>query len=167
MPNPTIKIAVSQADATLVQTCTLTAGMQNTPTVKFSFSEEWTGMGKTAVVRAGSVCLELLITNNQITVPYEALEVAGVNLIIGVYGTDTAIAIPTVWCACGEILDGTDVEEPSNVGVATPTLVDQMLAYADDIEAIAETLDGLAIRTVAVNTTNANDTLNPTTSIVV
>lgn len=157
MAVPTIKIAVSQADATLVQTVTLTAGMQNLPIVKFSFSDEWAGLGKTAVVRAGSVVLELLVVNNQITVPYEALEVAGVNLIIGVYGTDAAVAIPTVWCSCGEILDGTDVNEPSNVGEATPELVDQMIAYAGEIEAIAETLDGLAIRNVEVDDEDAGN----------
>ncbi|MBO7423135.1 MAG: hypothetical protein J6T99_07080, partial [Oscillospiraceae bacterium] len=156
MANPTIKIAVSQADATLVQTTTLTAGMRVTPTVKFSFADEWSGLGKTAVCRAGAVCLEVLIVNNQITVPIECLETAGVNLIIGVYGTDTTIAIPTVWCACGEILSGTNVEEPSNVGEATPTLVDQMLAYAADIEALAEDIDENVIRNVAVNTEGAN-----------
>ena len=157
MSNPLIKIAVSQADATLVQTCTLTAGMQNTPTVKFTFSEEWSGLGKTAVVRAGNVCLEVLVTNNQITVPVEALASAGVNLIIGVYGTNTAIAIPTVWCACGEILSGTIPNDASNVGTATQSLVDQMLAYAGEIEELAEEIGSYDITNVAVNDTNAGN----------
>ena len=156
MSTPTIKIAVSQADATLVQTCTLTAGMQNLPIVKFSFSDEWAGLGKTAVCRAGSVCLEVLVTNSTITVPVECLETAGVNLIIGVYGTDTAVAIPTVWCSCGEILDGTDVDEPSNVGEATAELVDQMIAYAAEIEGVAETLEENVITEAQAIDTNAN-----------
>ena len=156
MSTPTIKIAVSQADATLVQTCTLTAGMQNLPIVKFSFSDEWAGLGKTAVCRAGSTVLEVLVVNSQITVPVECLETAGVNLIIGVYGTDTAVAIPTVWCSCGEILDGTDVDEPSNVGEATEALVDQMIAYAAEIEGVAETLEENVITEAQAIDTNAN-----------
>lgn len=156
MSTPTIKIAVSQADATLVQTCTLTAGMVNVPVVKFTFTDEWAGLGKTAVVRAGSEVLEVLVVNNQITVPVECLATAGVNLIVGIYGTDTSIAIPTVWCAVGEILDGTDVTEASNEGTATENLVDQMLAYAEEIESISDTLDTYAFRTVTVNTTGAN-----------
>ena len=156
MSTPIIKISVSQADATLVQSTTLTAGMVNLPIVKFSFTDEWSGLGKTAVVRAGSVVETVLITNNQITVPVECLETAGVNLIVGVYGTDATVVIPTVWCSCGEILDGTDLEEAENVGTATESLVDQMLAYAQDIEGIAETLEDYAIRTVTVNTDGAN-----------
>ena len=156
MSTPIIKISVSQADATLFQSTTLTAGMVNLPIVKFSFTDEWSGLGKTAVVRAGSVVETVLITNNQITVPVECLETAGVNLIVGVYGTDATVVIPTVWCSCGEILDGTDLEEAENVGTATESLVDQMLAYAQDIEGIAETLEDYAIRTVTVNTDGAN-----------
>ena len=156
MSTPTIKIAVSQADATLVQSITLTAGMVNLPVVKFAFTEEWTGLGKTAVVRAGSTVLEVLVTNNQITVPYECLETAGVNLIIGVYGTDATVVIPTVWCACGEILDGTDTSSAANPGTPTQPLVDQMLAYAQEIEAIAESMEDHEIVNVAVNTTGAN-----------
>ena len=158
MPTPTIKIKVSQADATLKQTCTLTAGMVNVPTVNFEFSEEWSGLGKAAVVRAGTVTKAATIINNKITVPNECLETAGVNLIIGIYGTnaDDVIVIPTVWCSCGEVLDGTVLDGADNIGEATSSLVDQMLSYAQDIEAIAEDLDDLAIRTVAVDTTGAN-----------
>ena len=156
MSTPTIKIRVSQADALLVQSCTLTAGMQTLPEVKFSFTEDWTGYGKVAVVRAGSVTKTVSIVSNQITVPYECLENAGVSLIIGVYGTDAAHRIPTVWCACGEILDGTDISSADNVGTATESLVDQMIAYAAAIEGVAETLEDYAIRNVEVNTTGAN-----------
>ena len=157
MSTPTIKIAVSQADATLVQTTTLTAGMQNLPVVKFSFTDEWAGLGKTAVCRAGSVCLDVLVLNDQITVPYECLETAGVNLIIGVYGADTQVVIPTVWCSAGEILDGTEVEEASNVGTPTTDLVDQMLGYAEDVATAAQTLEDYAIRSVNVDNDDADD----------
>lgn len=156
MSTPVIKIAVSQADATLIQSVTLTAGMVSLPEVKFSFTDEWTGLGKKAIVRAGNTAKEVLITNNKIIVPVECLATAGVDLIIGVYGADETVVLPTVWCACGEILDGTDTSGADNQGEATTTLVDQMLAYAADIEAIAETLEDYAIRNVEVNTTGAN-----------
>lgn len=156
MSTPTIKIAVSQADATLVQATTLTSGMQNLPVVKFYFTDEWAGLGKTAVFIAGSVALEVLVVNNQAVVPAECLETAGVNLTVGIYGANTQIVLPTVYCSCGEILTGTDVGDASNVGEPTTELVDQMLGYAAEIEAVADTLDNLAIRTVTVNTDGAN-----------
>lgn len=156
MSTPTIKIAVSQADATLVQATTLTSGMQNLPVVKFYFTDEWAGLGKTAVFIAGSVALEVLVVNNQAVVPAECLATAGVNLTVGIYGANTQIVLPTVYCSCGEILTGTDVGDASNVGEPTTELVDQMLGYAAEIEAVADTLDNLAIRTVTVNTDGAN-----------
>lgn len=156
MPTPTIKIAVSQADATLVQTCTLTAGMQNTPVVRFTFSDEWDNLGKMAVVRAGSSAVEVLVVNNQITIPVESVAVAGVNLIIGVYGANTSIVIPTVWCSVGEILDGTTIEDADNNAEPTASDVAQMLEYAAAVESAAETLKENVITEAEAVDTNAN-----------
>ena len=156
MSNPLIKISVSQADATLVQTCTITAGMQSTPTVRFTFSDEWDNLGKMAVVRAGDSAVEVLVVNNQITIPAESVAVAGVNLIVGVYGANTSIVIPTVWCSVGEILDGTTIEDADNNADPTPSDIQQMLDYAAEIAATAETLEEYAILDTEVVDTGAN-----------
>lgn len=160
-----IKIQCSAADAYLIQTETLTAGMVNLPVVKFEFSDDWEGLGKTAVVRAGEVSKELLVVADQIIVPAECMADAGVNLIIGVWGANASIELPTVWCACGEILDGTDPDAATNHEDATTSEVAQMLAYAEAIEEYAETLDGNVIRSVATDVTDADQ--YGTTSVVV
>ena len=151
-----IRIRCDRANAYLQETETLTAGMVNLPTVQFTFSEDWDGYGKTAVVRAGNVRVEVLLIEDAITVPAGCLEVAGVNLIIGVYGADSTHELPTVWCACGEILDGTDINSAINHTEATSSNVDQMLEYAASIEAYAEDLDENVIREVEADDTNAN-----------
>lgn len=160
MSTPTIKIAVSQADATLVQSCTLTAGMQGTaPVVRFSFSDEWENLGKTVVFRAGTVVETVWMSGNEADVPDECLATAGVNLIVGVYGVNVTtlnVIIPTVWCACGEILDGTTYEGAANIGTATPSLVDQMSDYAEQVANSAETLETYAVRTFHVNMDDAD-----------
>lgn len=151
-----IRIYCEAADAVLKETQTLTAGMINYPEVLLTFSDDWDGYGKAAVVRAGEVTVDVLIVNNKFVVPAECLQEAGVSLIVGVSGSDGVHTIPTIWCSCGEIQDGTDVNEASNVGTATPSLVDQMIAYAQAIEDYAEDLDTHVIRTVAANSTGAN-----------
>ena len=130
--------------------------MQYTPTVKFTFAPEWGGLGKMAVVRAGDSAVEVLVTNNEITIPVESLAEAGVNLIVGVYGANTSIVIPTVWCPVGEILDGTTIEDADNNAEPTPSDVAQMLAYAESIETTAQTLEENVITETQVVDTNAN-----------
>lgn len=151
-----IKIQCSAADAYLLQTETLTAGMVNLPVVQFEFSSDWDGLGKTAVVRAGTVIEELLVVDDEITVPASCMNEAGVNLIIGVWGGNASVELPTVWCACGEILDGTDPSSATNHTEASTSEVAQMLGYAEAIESYARTLDGSVIRSVATDTTDAD-----------
>ena len=130
-----IRIYCSKADATLQETETLTAGMVNTPVVQFTFSSDWDGLGKSAIVRAGTVIKEVVVSNNQIIVPSECLAKAGVNLIIGVWGGNFTTELPTVWCACGEIQDATNPNSALNHEDATASNVAQMLAAAERAEA--------------------------------
>lgn len=135
-----IRIYCSKADATLLETETLTAGMVNTPSVLFTFSSDWNGLGKTAIVRAGTVIKEVVLDNDQITVPAECLAKAGVNLIIGVWGGNFVTELPTVWCACGEIQDSTNPSAASNHDEPTASNVAQMLGLAERAE---EALSGI------------------------
>ena len=126
-----IRIYCEKADAILKETQTLTSGMEVYPTVVLTFSSDWDGMGKAAVVRNGDTYIDVLIENSKFVVPYECLQDAGNELIIGISGTNGISVIPTVWCSCGTVLEGTDIHESGNVGTPTTDLVNQMLGYAE------------------------------------
>lgn len=151
-----IRIYCDAADAWLRETQTLTAGMINYPEVLLTFSDDWDGYGKAVIVRAGTVEKAALIVNNKFVVPSECLAESGVNLIVGISGSDGVHTIPTIWCSCGEIMDGTDVQDSTAIGEATPALVDQMLGYAQDVVDEAQMLKNYIIKTVAYDNTNAN-----------
>ncbi len=136
-----IRIYCSKADATLLETETLTAGMVNIPNVLFTFSSDWDGLGKTAIVRAGTVIREVVLENNQITIPAECLAKAGVNLIVGVWGGNFVTELPTVWCACGEIQDSTNPSAATNHEDPTASNVAQMLAAAERAEAAVDQIE--------------------------
>ena len=149
-----IRIYCEKAQAVLKETEVLTAGMLNYPTVKLSYSEDLESFGKAAVVRAGNVSQSVTIVNNEFTVPYECLENSGVNLIIGIRFVGDSPVVPSVWCDCGMIYDGAD--SGGGTGTATQSLVDQMIAYAGEIDGIAQNLDKSVVRSVAAVNTNAN-----------
>lgn len=151
-----IRIYCEAADAVLKETQTLTAGMINYPEVLLTFSDAWDGFGKAVIVKAGEVEESALLVNNKFIVPSECLAESGVNLIVGVSGSDGVETIPTIWCSCGMIMDSVDVNDSTATGTATPSLVEQMIAYAGQIEAYAEDLDENVIRVVDVNDTGAN-----------
>lgn len=138
-----IRIHCAKADATLLETETLTAGMMNTPSVLFTFSSDWDSLGKTAIVRAGTVIREVVLDNNQITIPPECLAKAGVNLIVGVWGGNFITELPTVWCACGEIQDSTNPAGATNHEEGTPSNVAQMLAAAERAESALNSIQGI------------------------
>ena len=133
-----IRIYCEKADAILKETQTLTAGMEVYPTVVLTFSKDWDGMGKAAVVRNGDTYVDVLIKDNKFVVPYECLAEAGNELIIGISGSNGTSVIPTIWCSCGTVLEGADVHESGNVGTATESLVLQMLGYAGAAKTAAE-----------------------------
>lgn len=153
-----IRIYCEAADAVLKETQTLTAGMTNYPEVILTFSDDWDGFGKAVVVRAGDADpVGVLVVNNKFIVPHECLTQSGVNLIVGVSGTNGTSTIPTIWCSCGEIMDSVDIDEPAISGGATPTLVNQMLGYAQQVAAEAEELESYIVKTVAVDDTDAGN----------
>ena len=109
----------------------ITTGSVGIP-VHFAFSNDWEGLTKIAVFRAGEVSVDVLLSENACTVPPEVLEKSGEDLIIGLYGTsgDGTTVIPTVYACAGCIFRGT---EPSGVDPApqTPSLIDQLVAAVE------------------------------------
>lgn len=133
-----IRIYCEKADAILKETQTLTSGMEVYPTVVLTFSEEWNGMGKAAVVRNGNKYVAVLVKDNKFVIPRECMEESGNELIVGISGSNGVMVIPTIWCSCGTVLEGADVNETGNLGEPTEDLVQQMLGYAEEAKEAAE-----------------------------
>lgn len=95
------KLAVLEREA-------VTSGSVNVYPVRFGFSEDWAGLEKTAVFRAGEKTISILLDETgECVVPWEALAVPGRRLEAGVYGTrGTEVVLPTVWSDLGYIETG-------------------------------------------------------------
>lgn len=116
----------------------VTSGSAGVYRVRFTFSEDWTGLTKTAVFRAGGVGVSVLLTGEECDVPPEVTGkcLAGYGLRVGLYGVrGDAVILNTVWSDLATIQDGvcTPHEEPF-----TPSQFDQVLA------ALAKKGDGLS-----------------------
>lgn len=76
----------------------ITSGTAGLPVI-FTFDNQWNGLSKTAVFRAGCVQKIRESLEDETTVPWEVLKKPGVWLSIGVYGVDESgtVVIPTIW----------------------------------------------------------------------
>lgn len=110
----------------------VTSGSVNVYEVRFSFSEEWYGLTKTAVFRAGEKNVPVLLDETgACVVPWEVLAAPGLRLEAGVYGTRSGdVVLPTVWADLGYICTGAAPGSPS--WPPTPELWEQELARKGD-----------------------------------
>lgn len=101
----------------------LTAGMAKAVTVELVFSEDWSGLTKTAVFSAGRTTVDVLESawdGNKVVVPHEILADAGPIARVGVYGANAdGLILPTVWVTLGKVMPAA---EPSGDPGADPTL---------------------------------------------
>ena len=101
----------------------LTAGMAKAVTVEFVFSDDWSGLTKTAVFSAGRTTVDMLESawdGNKVVVPHEILADAGPIARVGVYGANAdGLILPTVWVTLGKVMPAA---EPSGDPGADPTL---------------------------------------------
>lgn len=101
----------------------LTAGMAKAVTVEFVFSDDWSGLTKTAVFSAGRTTVDVLESawdGNKVVVPHEILADAGPITRVGVYGANAdGLILPTVWVTLGKVMPAA---EPSGDPGADPTL---------------------------------------------
>lgn len=101
----------------------LTAGMAKAVTVEFVFSDDWSGLMKTAVFSAGRTTVDVLESawdGNKVVVPHEILADAGPIARVGVYGANVdGLILPTVWVTLGKVMPAA---EPSGDPGADPTL---------------------------------------------
>ena len=101
----------------------LTAGMAKAVTVEFVFSNDWSGLTKTAVFSAGRTTVDVMESawdGNKVVVPHEILADAGPIARVGVYGANAdGLILPTVWVTLGKVMPAA---EPSGDPGADPTL---------------------------------------------
>lgn len=113
---------------------TVTSGSVGVYPVRFQFSPEWEGLGRTACFRSGGQVVSVLLDGrNECTVPWEVIgpDCKGKRLYAGVYGSrDGSVVLPTVWADLGAVLEGAacgaDARPP------TPELWRQELAAKAD-----------------------------------
>lgn len=115
-----VVIGVDGANAAVRKQDVLTVGMVGAK-AEFRFDEKWDGLGKTAVFRQGNVTKDAAVFDGTVTIPWEALQLPGIPVSIGVYGTngDGSTVIPTVWTKTAPVQPGTD---PSGDESADPSL---------------------------------------------
>lgn len=131
------KIDVYKANAVLRQQETITSGSQRAFSVFFNLEcEDWSGLTKRAVFRAGGVTREVLLDVTHICeIPWEVLEKPNVTLEIGVYGTDeTGVVLPTVWVSAGKIKQGT--EQSKKAQTPTPDVWEQLTGMIGNLESL-------------------------------
>lgn len=119
-----IQIHITKASAHLCSPPELlTAGMAKAVTVEFVFSDDWSGLTKTAVFSAGRTTVDVLERawdGNKVVVPHEILADAGPIARVGVYGANAdGLILPTVWVTLGKVMPAA---EPSGDPGADPTL---------------------------------------------
>lgn len=101
---------VLRADKAELSVCsreTLTSGAENVFPVRFEFSDDWEGLEKTAIFRAGCVGTAVPLTEESCLIPREPLAAPGRYLMAGVQGrAGDREVLPTVWANLGLIREG-------------------------------------------------------------
>ena len=142
-----ITITVTNRKAVGVPISDVTVGAVGIP-VYFNFSEDWEGLSKIAVFKAGDTsvtqdldAVEMAVFQNKTTVPHEVLTTAYERLWVGIYGMNPqgTVVTPTIWADIGAIQPGTELVDvdPSE---PTPSWVAQVQAAAEMALDIAEDL---------------------------
>lgn len=123
----------------LTESETLTSGAVDLYQCSFTFDPDWDGLTRTAVFVGSGVSISMLLdSTNQVTIPWEPLQLAGGPLIVGVYGTANGVVVlPTIWCTLGIIQSGTDMGDESQP--PTPTVYAQIISSIGNLEELETT----------------------------
>lgn len=110
----------------------VTSGSVNVYDVKFLFSDDWAGLVRTAVFRAGGKTASVLLgETGECSIPWEVLQKPGLRLEAGIYGTrGEEVVLPTIWADMAFISAGAAPGE--NARPPTPELWQQELAKKGD-----------------------------------
>lgn len=160
-----ISVTVTNRKAVAVPLTDVTVGAVGIP-VSFHFTEDWDGLSKIAVFKAGDVTpVEVAILNNTANVPHEVLVDEYEVLWIGIYGSNAqgTTVIPTIWANAGAIQPGTELEtvDPSE---PTPSWVAQVQAAAEEALTIANEIKDDA-ESGAFDGEDGTDGVSPTVTV--
>ena len=110
----------------------LTSGSVNVYEVHFEFSEDWDGLTKTAVFKAGAEAQSVLLDDSCVcSIPWESLQKPWARLTAGVCGTrDGGVVLPTIWAGLGVIQEG--AVPVGDAGPSMPELWRQALDRKQD-----------------------------------
>lgn len=114
------KIEVSCTTATVTWSTEIPKGLVGGK-VQITYTDDiWANLNKTVVFR-GAVTKDVLDNGNEVVIPAEVLSRSGINLYVGVYGTnaENKVGIPTFWAKLGVIRDAAD---PNDDPLADPSL---------------------------------------------
>ena len=134
-----IKLNVSAANIAVEEKETLTEGRVGL-LCQFRFTDEWTGLAKTAVFD-GADSRDVILKSDTVAIPAECLSAEGYSLSVGVYGKNAAgdIVIPTVYATVGKIQRSAypSGREPA---APTPDVVAQIQQAAANAEELARSV---------------------------
>lgn len=116
---------------------TLTSGMSNAAFCNVTFDSSWDGLTKIAVFTNGRRSVDVPEADwngNTFPVPAEVLTTPGLNVWLGLYGTDgETVVLPTVWCSLGTVREGADPSGADNLEAESPVWA-QVLARQEALE---------------------------------
>ena len=109
--------------------------------IQFEFSSDWEGLSRTAVFETDKRKIAKFLSSgtSAIEIPWEICEEAGLDAVVGIYGTDDAgrIVIPTVYAKLGTVSVGATRTGAENAKTPTASDVQQIMAAAANAESIA------------------------------
>ena len=90
------------------QTEPITSGSQNVYVVQFRLSEEWDPLVATAVFMASNRIVNVLLDEDrECMIPWEVMQYAGEQVMVGVFGTMNGnVILPTIWASMGNLQQG-------------------------------------------------------------
>lgn len=118
----------------------MTSRSVNAYEARFEFSEDWEGLERTAVFKAGSESRSILLdSTGECVIPWEVLTTPGVALRAGVYGTRGGeIVLPTVWENLGIIQEGAAPGKEAQP--PTPGVYEQIVDLATEAKETARSV---------------------------
>lgn len=128
----------------------LVAGMANVASIRVTFSEDWTGLGKTLLFYNGDkTILHLMLSDDEIVpIPHEVLATPGRTLYVGVQGSDgERVILPTVRCKLKSVLASIDPDGDRETIPDKPhweQIREDLEQLADDAAATAQEIDASA-----------------------
>lgn len=118
----------------------VTSGSVNVCTARFEFSDDWQGLTRKAVFKAGKESRTVLLDESgECVIPWEVLTSHGQPLMAGVYGAMDETALPTTWALLGTILEGVP-EDAESTQPPTPDIYAQIVALAAKAEETAQSV---------------------------